>query len=179
MKTYRNAISLTVLLVSTCVTVQAATNDSGTRGIQDSRLKIALRLNPNLVTSKISRLNSRMPKLSRRVRARLANLVSRGCGCALTQDDQDALGSSCWKTCVTGWGVSYSTLVACGGVCAGAATGNPVAIAVCAGCLGTGEWILAGCALYCAWGGGGGGHGILLQDPQARLVKRSLHSSRT
>jgi|GEM_PF-3361863 hypothetical protein len=178
MKTYRFAISITVLLLSTFVTAQAAVNESETRGVQTSPLTVARSLSPNLVTGKSSRLNPRMPRLSRRARAKFASLVSRGCGCPATADDPDALGASCWKSCVTSWGVTYSTLVACGGVCAGAATGNPVAIAVCAGCLGTGEWVLAGCAMYCAWGGGGG-HGILQQEPQAKLHKRSGSSTRT
>lgn len=176
MKTYRFAISVTVLLLSTFATAQAAMNESDTRGVRDGRLNVALSPNPNLATGKISGLNPRMPRLSRRARARLANLVSRGCGCALTQD-QEALGS-CWRSCVMSWGVSYSTIVACGGTCAGAATGNPVAIAVCAACVGTGEWVLAGCALYCSWGGGGG-HGIIQQDPQAKLRNRSTNSTRS
>ena len=144
MKTYRFAISITVLLLSTFVTAQAAVNESETRGVQTSPLTVARSLSPNLVTGKSSRLNPRMPRLSRRARAKFASLVSRGCGCPATADDPDALGASCWKSCVTSWGVTYSTLVACGGVCAGAATGNPVAIAVCpfavvlgnAGCMG-------------------------------------------
>ena len=178
MKTHRFAINVTVLLLSTFVTAQAAVAESDAGGTKASGLVVGVRvIQPNLVVGKSARLNIPTPRLSRRARARLASLMSRGCGCPLTQDDQDALGS-CWKTCVTSWGVSYGSLTACGAVCVGAATGNPAAIAVCAGCLGTGEWILAGCALYCAWGGGGGGHGILQQDPQARLLKRSLHSTR-
>jgi hypothetical protein len=176
MKTYRIAITVTVLLLSTFVTAQAARNESATRGVRNGRLNVALGLSPNLSTGKISRLKLRMPPLSRRARARLATLVSRGCGCALAQD-QDVFGS-CWRTCVMSWGVSYSTIVACGGSCIGAATGNPIAIAVCAACVGTSEWVLAGCALYCSWGSGGGGHGILQQDPQAKLRHRSTNSTR-
>jgi len=175
MKTYRIAISLTVLLLSTFVTAQAARNEVATRGVRNGRLNVALSLSPNLSTGKISRLKLRMPALSRRARARLATLVSRGCGCALAQE-QEVFGS-CWRTCVMSWGVSYGTLSACGGACIAASTGNPIAIAVCAGCVGTAEWILAGCALYCSWGNTGG-HGILQQDPQAKLRHRSTNSTR-
>src|ERR1051325_3786485 len=161
MKTYRFAISITVVLLSTFATVQAASHNAETRGVRKSRPSVALSLNPNLGTGKIARLNPRMPKLSRRARARLANQVSRGCGCSLAQP-QDSFGS-CWRTCLNSWGISTTTIVACAGVCVGAGTGNPVAIAVCAGCVGTGEWVLAGCAAYCVWGGSGG-HGVLQQD---------------
>lgn len=175
MKTYRFAISMTVLLLSAFVTAQAATNGSDAQRVRNTRPNVALSLNPNLITGKSARLNPRTPKLSRRARARLANLVSRGCGCVT----QDASGlGACWRTCLSSWGVSTTTILACAGFCVGAGTGNPVGIALCAACLGTGEWIVTGCALYCAWGSTGG-HGILLQDPQARLRHRSTNSTRT
>ncbi len=174
MKTYRFAISMTVVLLSTFVTVQAASHNADIRGVQNSQVNVAL--NPNLGSGKIARLNPRMAKLSRRARARLASLGSRGCGCSLAQP-QDSFGS-CWRTCLNSWGISTTSIIACSGSCIGAGTGNPVAIAICAGCLGTGEWILAGCAGYCVWGGSGG-HGVLQQDPQARLRHRSTNSTRT
>ena len=177
MKTYRFAISMTVILLSTFVTVQAAAAQSRAVGMNASARngRVGV-IPPNLVLGKNSRLNNPTSRLSRRARVKLANLVSRGCGCA-TQD-ADALGG-CWRNCLSSWGISATTILACGGLCVGAGTGNPVGIALCAACLGTGELIVAGCAMYCAWGSGGGGHGILQQDPQAKLRHRSTNPTRT
>jgi len=96
--------------------------------------------------------------ISRKARTnpKFAKALSATCGCALVQDDEDAFGS-CLKNCIAGWGVNYGSLLACGATCGAASTGNPIFIALCAGCLGTAEWIVAGCALSCVWSPGTGG----------------------
>jgi hypothetical protein len=79
--------------------------------------------------------------------------VMAGCTCALGPDDWG--GTGCFSSCLASWGISFGSLVTCGGTCAIAATGNPIGIVVCAACLGTAEWIVAGCALHCIssrWG---------------------------
>ena len=76
------------------------------------------------------------------------------CSCAAVPEEWEAWGG-CFKGCLTSWGISYGSATTCGGICAIAFTGNPVGIAVCAGCLGTAEWIVAGCAMSCAWARGG------------------------
>ena len=57
----------------------------------------------------------------------------------------------CFGGCLRSWNVNYGTGTTCGAVCVVAATGNPVGIGVCAACLGTAEWIVAGCSLKCVW----------------------------
>jgi hypothetical protein len=76
------------------------------------------------------------------------------CYCAAAPEEWEAWGG-CFKGCLTSWGLSYGSATTCGGICAIAATGNPIGIGVCAGCLGTAEWIVAGCAMSCAWARGG------------------------
>jgi hypothetical protein len=80
---------------------------------------------------------------------KLSSSNPNGCGCSLVQDS-DGFGG-CFTRCLQSWGISYASAVACGGACVGASAGNPIAIAVCAACLGTGEWIVLGCSLNCAW----------------------------
>ena len=112
-------------------------------------------------------LTVRRLKMSPDEKTRLANLRSKGCGCAVAQDDADGFGS-CMKRCLTGYGIPASVALACGGACLSAGGGNPVGIGICVACLGTEEYIVAGCAMYCAWspylGGGGGGRDIILKN---------------
>jgi hypothetical protein len=72
------------------------------------------------------------------------------CSCRVNQDEFDATG--CFGSCLRSWGVNVTNGTYCVGVCVAAGTGNPVAIGVCAACLGTAEWIVAGCSLKCVWG---------------------------
>jgi hypothetical protein len=175
MKMYRFAITIAVFLVSAVVTVQAAPKQLGTSPELNSRVDVSVN-QPNTVSGKLARVSIRTPRLSRRVRAKLAKMLSTGCRCALAEDD--FAFNSCLGGCLASWGVSTTTLLACGGFCVGAGTGNPVGIALCAGCLGTAEWVVAGCAMYCAWGGGR--HAMMLDTPpEAKLHKRLAGPSGT
>lgn len=90
-------------------------------------------------------------KLSKHDFARLAKSSSKGCGCDLLTESEFGFGS-CFKSCITSWGVNQTTIIGCATVCGGAiGTGNPGAIGACAGCLGVGEEIVLGCVLYCVW----------------------------
>jgi hypothetical protein len=89
------------------------------------------------------------------------------CSCAVAPDELDGFGS-CFGNCLRGWGVSYGSLITCGGICALAATGNPVGIGVCAACVGTAEWIVAGCAMNCMYSGRYG----LLEEARSRRARR-------
>jgi hypothetical protein len=105
-------------------------------------------------------LTIRRLKVSPDLNARLRKLASKGCGCGLAPDDDDYFG--CFKSCLSSWGINQSTVLACGGVCISAGSGNLVGVALCAGCLGIGEWIVAGCAMSCAWHPGSGNIGDVL-----------------
>ena len=107
-----------------------------------------------LRTTTGSLVAGRTGSLSVRVRTRLRTLVVKGCGCTLAPQDGDDAFGGCWQRCLNRSGISTTTVIACGGVCVSAGTGNPVALGLCAACLGTGEWIVAGCAMYCVWSRG-------------------------
>jgi hypothetical protein len=92
-----------------------------------------------------------------------------GCSCAAAPDEFGGFGS-CFRSCLTSWGVSYGSLITCGAVCGLAASGNPVGIAVCAACVGTGEWIVAGCVLNCIGGGSRWGY---LEEVKSRHRART------
>src|SRR5437868_4538770 len=83
-------------------------------------------------------------KLSKNDTEKLAKSPAKGCGCALTPDDDFGFGS-CFRGCLTAWGVTATTLTGCAVVCA---SDNLVGCAICAG---VSEWIAGGCAMKCAW----------------------------
>ena|SRR5688500_15206632 len=72
------------------------------------------------------------------------------CACPLVQDLAGGFGS-CFSDCLYSAGVTREKAAACLTICVAAGTGNPVGIAVCAACLGIGEWIAGYCGLKCAW----------------------------
>ncbi len=147
--TKRRILSGVVLVISLFWIVEAP----GKSLVNDARIaeaSEAMNRQNQLQTYRGSLVAGRTRSLSTRVRIRLRSLAAKGCGCALTPDDGETFGT-CWQTCLRRAGISTTTVIACGGVCASAGTGNPVAIGICAGCLGTGEWIVAGCAMYCVW----------------------------
>lgn len=86
--------------------------------------------------------------LSKKRSKTLRHLSSKAC--ATIQEEFGGFGG-CFGGCLRSWGVNYGSGTTCGAICAVAATGNPVAIGVCAGCIGTAEWIVAGCAMKCVW----------------------------
>ncbi len=119
-------------------------------------------------------LTIRRLKVSADVKAKLAKLVPKGCGCDGAEDDSDF--GSCFSNCLSTWHVNQTTVLACGVTCTAAGSGNPVGIALCAGCLGVGEWVVAGCALNCVYRGSGGGGGVgelLGKNLNHRPLKRS------
>jgi hypothetical protein len=94
-----------------------------------------------------TRLDSRAR--SKRKSNSLVHLSPKPNACANLQD-LDGFGG-CFGNCLRAWGVNYGSGTTCGAICAIAATGNPVAIGVCAACIGVAEWIVAGCAMKCSW----------------------------
>jgi hypothetical protein len=90
-------------------------------------------------------------KISKRDLTKLASSGPKGCGCLAAPQEMDEFGiGGCFKDCLTRW-TSVTVLVFCGGACIAAGSGNPIAIAACATCLGIEEWIVAGCSLKCVW----------------------------
>jgi hypothetical protein len=77
-------------------------------------------------------------------------LASKACTNAMMQDELEAFGG-CFGGCLRSWGLDYKSGTACGSMCVLAGSGNPIGIAGCAACLGTAEWIIAGCAMKCVW----------------------------
>jgi hypothetical protein len=99
--------------------------------------------------------NSKSVVSAKDVKRNLLRMISRkaknssgqtGCRWAVVMQEVVGPGSR-FRNCLQDWGISYGSLITCGGVCGLAATGNPIGIGVCAACLGTAEWIVAGCAL--------------------------------
>lgn len=175
MKTYRFAITFAAFLVSTVVSVQAASKQPGALPDLDRRVNVSTN-QPEAVSGKPMRVNTRLPRISRHLRARLANMLARGCGCAAEEFDN---ARSCWTACMSSWGVNATTIIACTGTCVAAGTGNPIGIALCAACLGVGEWVAAGCALSCAWSGGDGRYAPLLEPESQARHRRTANAGRT
>jgi hypothetical protein len=106
--------------------------------------------------------------ISRKGKGNAAANLSAPCTCAAAQDWGSFGFGGCFRSCMTSWGVSYGSLITCGGVCALAMTANPIAIGVCAACVGTGEWVVAGCVLNCVGGGGRWGY---LEEAKSRRAR--------
>lgn len=164
----RSALSVIALLVvSLFVSVRATAAesrvDSGNERVGNT--VIAMNRHDLMRMAKRLGLAIRPIPLSTEMKAKIASLPRKGCGCS--PDEVDSFGS-CLKACVGAFGVSYGTLVACGAVCTGAMSGNPIAIAVCAICLGVGEDVVMGCSLYCVYYPGGKSVGGIMDVSQAR-----------
>jgi len=152
----RNTLSVIGLLfVSLFVTVRAMAAESQVDGGHKRIGNTVVVMNRHDLMRMAKRLGLaiRPIAVSTEMKARIASSARKGCGCA--PDELDSFGS-CFKNCVSAFGVSYGTLVACGAVCTGSISGNPIAIAVCAICLGVGEDVVMGCSLYCVYFPGGG-----------------------
>lgn len=140
MARYRFLLGLAVLSVSLFVVsieTQARTGSAGrdTLGVKHSSVKSA----SNLRTRKSRTLKEK------------SKAIRRASACFMVQD-LELTGGSCFFNCLYAAGVTREKAAGCFAICVGAGSGNPLAIAVCAGCLGIGEWIAGYCGLKCAWG---------------------------
>ncbi len=154
----RSALSiLGLLVVSLFVSVRATAAESQVDYGQKrmSNTVIVMNRHDLVRMAKSLGLAIRAIPLSTAMREKIASSARKGCGCAVAPDGLDGFGS-CFNQCLTDWHVNQTTILACEGTCAAAGTGNPVAIAFCAACLGVGEWIVAGCAMKCVYAGIGG-----------------------
>lgn len=95
-------------------------------------------------------LKVHMVKVLRNDSGKSANLPAKGCSCYAPEGDMGGGFGPCFKTCMGDWGISATTLMACGAEC-GIAGGNPIGAAVCAACVGIQEWVVAGCVIYCVY----------------------------
>lgn len=166
-----------LLVMSAVVLSFSATVSAPAKSAEDSieKTKQFVSVNVSIDDPKVTRtvnapvLKRQLTRLvERKVKAnpKLAKSLCVPCSCTAVPDYADGFGS-CFSGCLQAWGISYGTVLACGGICAVAATGNPVGIGVCAACLGTGEWIVAGCALRCLWNRGYAG----LEEARLRPAK--------
>jgi hypothetical protein len=146
MKRHRFLVGCAVLLVSLFVTTQAPAKESNFDGAQNKKGSAVVFMNRQelLRMAKSLGLAVRTVKFSTRDKARLANLPSKGCGCAAPYQDQDLAGNGCFVQCLKANGVSSASLASCGAVCS-------VNLIGCAICAGVSEWIILGCVQYCVW----------------------------
>ena len=98
------------------------------------------------------------------------------CGCAAPVQDGDLTGGwQCMQGCLSDWGVPQTMIWACTASCG-------LGIPSCIACLGVTEYIVAGCALYCAWAPVLGGkeigvlmaHASIHRRPKGAMRVRSL-----
>jgi hypothetical protein len=144
-------LSVAFLLATTTVT-EAKTRNTipGNKRADTSKMDF-------VSTKDVKRILIRLINRKAAGNSKSAASIPVACSCSPAPNELGGFGG-CFRDCLQSWGISYSSLITCGGVCGLAATGNPVAIGVCAGCLGTGEWIVAGCILYCVSPGKGYGY---------------------
>lgn len=159
-----------VVLVALSVTNEAAARNVNVSAFSPNRILLMDRQALLRMASHYGLMIRRL-RISSNEKANLAELASKGCGCAAAQNGQDDFGS-CFSGCLATWHVNQTTVLACGGTCSVAGTGNPVAIGLCAACLGVGEWIVAGCAMKCVYAGIGGKE---IGGFVSRNLKHKLH----
>jgi len=82
-----------------------------------------------------------MPNSKARLNPKSLKEFSKGCGCAVPEDET---GWSCMKGCLVEWGVPSSVVLGCAIACASN-------LYACIACLGTAEYIVAGCTMYCVY----------------------------
>lgn len=81
-----------------------------------------------------------------KISPKLAKALS-ACGCMNAAQEGGAIGGfkACVWNCLQEAGISAASLTACAVVCS---SGNWVGCAI---CVGVSEWVVLGCAQYCAW----------------------------
>lgn len=94
------------------------------------------------LTSKAPRVRGVAAPLSKHELERLIKLAGKRCGCSSPAQDTE-FSTSCLTRCIAKY-VGWQTALACAVACGGNAVG-------CAICIGVHEWVVLGCAQYCAW----------------------------
>src|SRR5439155_16736964 len=136
MKRNRFLVGFAVLLVSLFVTTRAPAKESNFDGAQNRKGNAVVFMNRQELLRMAKSLGLTVRKLSMGEKARLANLPSKGCGCAgaAPYQDQDLAGNGCFSQCLKSNGVSTVSLASCGAVCS-------VNLVGCAICVGVSEWV--------------------------------------
>jgi hypothetical protein len=145
MTPHRFLLGFAVLSLSVLVTAVEINAQSkfGSQGGQDRAANGIVRMQKRPHQRIAKRLGLQVNAISSSRNAKLARLASR-CVCnAPDESELDAYGG-CFRNCLKAYGVSLTSIGACGAAC----TGNLVGCAVCAGVQ---EWIILGCGQYCAW----------------------------
>lgn len=143
MKPYRFLLGLAVLSVSVLLSaVETNAQSKLGQSTQNAAGNRMVRIEKQQLQRTARRLGLRANAIRSSKNAQFAKLATR-CVCAVPDDDLEAFGN-CFKNCLKSWGISASSVSACGAVC----TGNYVGCAVCAGVQ---EWVVLGCAQYCVW----------------------------
>ena len=145
MARYRLLFGFAVLSVSLFV-VSIETEAKVLSNRKNRDLKVGS-LNHDMLARARTRVRRDSRTLSKLRSKTLRHLSSKACA---TIQELSGFGG-CFGGCLRSWNLNYGTGTTCGAVCGLAATGNPVAIGVCAACVGTAEWIVAGCAMKCVW----------------------------
>ena len=149
MKRHRFLVGFAVLFVSLLVTTKAPAKESNFDAGQHNASKGVVFMNHEEVLRIAKSMGLKVHivkfvKLSKHDLEKLGKLSSKGCGCAVPEDEEFFGGGGCFKSCLKDWGVNYATITACAAACG-------VSLVSCAICVGVGEWIVMGCSLSCAW----------------------------
>lgn len=146
MARYRLLFGFAVLSVSlVVVSIETEAKVLSNRNNRDFKVGS---LNHDVLARARKRVRRDSRTLSKQRSKTLRHLSSNAC--ATIQEEFGGSGG-CFGSCLRSWNLNYGSGTTCGAVCGLAATGNPVAIGVCAACVGTAEWIVGGCAMKCVW----------------------------
>ncbi len=157
------SMALGALAVTVLVGGQALASNITFTGESGGNSKVVIFANTQDLTRTAKQLGLTIHRvhLSARDKERLSKLPAKGCGCAVVADDEEAF--SCLRSCLQSWGVSSTTLAACGATCA-------VNLVGCAICVGVQEWVVLGCAQYCVWR-----NASIPEETLAKVGVRRLH----
>lgn len=148
MTSNRCLVALAVLLLSLFVvsieTEAKVLSNHNKRGVTNPSVNHATLLRTNDAKD-TNRRTSPKQKLKT-----LRNL-SKACNCNCTMPQDFGGFGSCFSNCLYSFGVTREKAAGCFAICVGAGSGNPLAIAVCAACLGVGEWVAGYCGMRCVW----------------------------
>ena len=141
MTPHRILVGLSVILISVVsMTAKAQSKLQPTVGqYKDSKAVLFVNSPDVFRIAKRLGLKVHLVKLSKHELEKLAKLPATGCSCAAPLDEE---GGRCFTNCLEDWGISSFTIIGCAAACAI----SPIA---CAACIGTAEWVVLGCAIYC------------------------------